>query len=69
MTQENHCAENAMAERLNGILKQEYYLGCVFENSEQAQQAVVEAVYLYNERRPHRSLNMLTPSAVHRAAA
>lgn len=69
MTEENHCAENAMAERVNGILKQEYYLKQEFRTGEQAQKAVAEAVSLYNTRRPHRSLNLRTPEQVHRVAA
>jgi transposase InsO family protein len=46
MTEELHCYENAMAERVNGILKQEYYLGACFKNKSQAKAAVKEAVYL-----------------------
>ncbi len=69
MTEENHCAENALAERMNGILKQEYFLNIEFRTMEQARIAVDEAVYLYNTRRPHRSLQCRTPEQVHRAAA
>jgi transposase InsO family protein len=69
MTEENHCAENAMAERMNGILKQEYSLGCVFRTGAQALLAVDEAVYLYNVCRPHRSLNLRKPDEIHSAAA
>lgn len=69
MTEENHCAENSMAERLNGILKQEYYLKHEFRTLAQASKGVDEAVYLYNTRRPHRSLQLRTPAQVHRAAA
>jgi transposase InsO family protein len=68
MTQENHCYENAQAERLNGILKQEYGLGGSFRWKEQAMQAVAQAVELYNWRRPHESLGYATPMAVHHAA-
>jgi len=69
MTEELHCYENAMAERVNGILKQEYYIGCCFRNKNQAKAAVKEAVYLYNTRRPHKSLNYETPEKMHRTAA
>jgi transposase InsO family protein len=69
MTEELHCYENAMAERVNGILKQEYYLGRCFRNKEQAEAAVKEAVYLYNTRRPHKSLGYETPEKKHRTAA
>jgi transposase InsO family protein len=69
MTEENHCYENAQAERLNGILKQEYGLGGCFQTKAQARQAVDQAVWLYNELRPHLSLNYQTPQQVHERAA
>jgi putative transposase len=69
MTEVNHCAENSMSERVNGILKQEYFLKVVFRDMEQAEPAVDEAIQLYNTCRPHRSLNYLTPEQVHQAAA
>lgn len=69
MTEENHCAENALAERMNGILKQEYYLREEFRSEGQARKAVDEAVSLYNTRRPHRSLHLRTPEQVHRMVA
>lgn len=66
MTEENHCYENALAERVNGILKQEYWLGGTFRNKEQAVEAVKEAVLLYNTRRPHQSLGYKIPEMIHR---
>jgi len=69
MTEVNHCAENSISERVNGILKQEYFLKIEFRDMEQAKQAVDEAIRLYNTCRPHRSLNYLTPEQVHQAAA
>ena len=69
MTEENHCAENALAERVNGILKQYYYLGCEFKNIKDACIAVDQAIHLYNTRRPHRSLKLRTPHEVHSVAA
>jgi transposase InsO family protein len=68
MTQENHCYENSQAERLNGILKQEYGLGSDFVGKSEARQAVAEAVGLYNHRRPHGALGYAVPMEVHRAA-
>jgi len=65
MTEENHCYENAMAERVNGILKQEYGLDYTFPTKEQAVTAFYEAVNLYNNRRPHMSLNYMIPAIVH----
>ena len=69
MTEEDHCAENAQAERVNGILKQEYFLNYEFRTAEHALRAVNEAVRLYNTRRPHRSLALCTPEEVHSKAA
>ena len=68
MTEVNHCYENAMAERVNGILKQEYGLDYTFSTKEQAIKAVYEAVRLYNNNRPHMSLNYMIPAEVHKAA-
>lgn len=68
MTEENHCAENAQAERLNGILKNEYLLDQTFLSARQARQASRHAIELYNGDRPHLSLNYNAPDQVHRAA-
>jgi transposase InsO family protein len=65
MTEEMHCYENAKAERVNGILKQEYFLGGCFRTKPQAIAAIEQAVWLYNTRRPHLALNYETPAAVH----
>lgn len=68
MTEDNHCYENGQAERLNGIVKQEYGLGGSFANKSDARRAVAEAVKLYNYRRPHQALGYAVPMEVHRAA-
>lgn len=68
MTEVLHCYENAKAERVNGILKQEYYLGNTFNTKEQAKEAIKSAVHLYNTRRPHTALKYKTPDAVHNLA-
>ncbi len=65
MTEELHCYENAKAERVNGILKQEYFLGGCFRTKQQAIKAVDQAVWLYNTRRPHQSLKYEIPAVVH----
>ena len=69
MTETDHCAENALAERMNGILKQEYGLGREFETKADARRAVAQAVHWYNTRRPHSALKYRTPQAVHSLAA
>jgi len=68
MTEDNHCYENAMAERVNGILKDEYMLDRTFKDFAQAEKSCCEAILLYNTRRPHWSLALKTPEQVHHAA-
>ena len=65
MTESNHCAENALAERMNGILKQEYGLGLEFGIKADARRAVDQGVWLYNTQRPHTALDYQTPAQVH----
>jgi transposase InsO family protein len=65
MTEVLHCYENAMAERVNGILKQEYEMDGVFRTKEQAVKAFEQAVFLYNNRRPHMGIGYQIPSEVH----
>jgi transposase InsO family protein len=65
MTEQDHCAENALAERMNGILKQEYGLGQEFRSRAQARKAVEQAVYQYNHRRPHTALAYRVPAEVY----
>tara|TARA_R110002051_G_scaffold314290_1_gene391201 strand:+ start:12218 stop:12871 length:654 start_codon:yes stop_codon:yes gene_type:complete len=69
MTEENHCYENAMAERVNGILKDEFYLDQTFDSMQHAKRATKNAINLYNEIRLHLSLEYKTPNYVHQNAA
>jgi transposase InsO family protein len=69
MTEVMHCYENALAERVNGILKQEYEMDRTFRTKAQARVAFLQAVWLYNNRRPHLSLNYRFPADVHAEAA
>ena len=69
MTEVMHCYENAMAERINGILKQEYAMDQKFRTKAQAIAAFKQAVWLYNNRRPHLKLDMRFPADVHEVAA
>ena len=65
MTEKNHGAENALAERVNGILKQEYWLDANFQSKSEAGKATVHGINLYNYRRPHTALGFRTPGMVH----
>ena len=69
MTEVMHCYENALAERVNGILKQEYEMDRTFRTKAQAKAAFRQAVWLYNHRRPHLRLNYRFPADVHAEAA
>lgn len=69
MTEENHCYENAMAERVNGILKDEFYLDQTFDNVSHAKRAAKNAINLYNEIRLHLSLDYKTPNMVYKLSA
>ena len=69
MTEENHCYENALAERVNGILKDEFYLDQTFTNIAHAKRATKNAINLYNEVRLHLSLDFKTPNMVYKLTA
>ncbi|MDV7187922.1 IS3 family transposase [Lutibacter sp. TH_r2] len=69
MTEENHCYENALAERVNGILKDEFYLDQTFMDTDHAKRAAKNAIKLYNEVRLHLSLNFKTPNMVYKLTA
>lgn len=69
MTEENHCYENALAERVNGILKDEFYLDQTFDNAAHAKRAAKNAINLYNEIRLHLSLDFKTPNMVYKLTA
>jgi putative transposase len=68
MGQVGNCYDNAMAERVNGILKDEYLLDSTFKNIQTALSATKQAIKAYNYERPHMSLNMKIPFEIHDAA-
>ena len=57
--------DNAVMERIMGILKQEFLLGYSFQDIKSIRRAVKEAVAIYNEERPHLSLAYKTPTEVY----
>jgi transposase InsO family protein len=65
MTENGDPLENAIAERLNGILKEEYLKHYQTITVSQANEQLQHAVRLYNEQRPHFSIGLLTPDIVH----
>jgi putative transposase len=68
MAKQGNCYENAMAERVNGILKDEYGLDETFADETEARQITREGIRAYNEQRPHWSLDLQIPAKVHEAA-
>jgi transposase InsO family protein len=64
MTENGDPLENAIAERVNGILKEEL-LKQKYTDFKAAQQDVAKAIVIYNELRPHSSCDMLTPQRAH----
>lgn len=64
MTDGYDCYQNALAERINGILKEEFLLyQC--NTKQDLQKLINESIESYNQRRPHLSLNLQTPNQVH----
>jgi len=65
MTENGDPYENAIAERVNGILKDEYELAETFTDYHSALEATKVAVYKYNNKRPHRSTDLMVPAEAH----
>ncbi|MES1226007.1 MAG: IS3 family transposase [Bacteroidota bacterium] len=66
MTQNGSPYDNAIAERINGILKAELNLGKIFVNYSAAIPVVHQAIDAYNRVRPHMSCGNLTPEKAHK---
>lgn len=67
MTTGYDCYQNALAERINGILKGEFLIH-KYRNRQELEQVVKESINAYNYKRPHTSLGMKTPAEVHEKA-
>lgn len=67
MTDGYDCYQNALAERVNGILKQEFLLE-ICNTGRELELLVRESIDTYNQKRPHLSLSMMTPDLVHEKA-
>ena len=65
MTENGDPYENAIAERINGILKEEYLYNYSVSNLIDAVEKLKQTVYLYNNERPHNSISNFTPNQVH----
>ena len=65
MTENGDPLENAIAERVNGILKDEFNIDETFDDFGQAEQRVNQSIKIYNNIRPHSSIDNQTPAEVH----
>jgi len=65
MTQSGSPYENALAERVNGIIKNEFFPKKVYQNHKEAKKTIGRTIYTYNEKRPHSSIDYLTPGQAH----
>jgi len=65
VTQDGSPYDNAVAERMNGILKDEFDFGGIFDNLEQAKKQIEEVAIIYNQKRLHTSNHYLTPNEMH----
>ncbi len=65
MTEDGSPYDNAIAERVNGILKDEYSLDETFDSEAQLELQVRQSISTYNNKRPHESNHLLTPYQMH----
>ena len=65
MTENGDPLENAIAERINGIIKDEYLDCYQVENIMEAKELLKQVIELYNDERPHMSIGNMKPSQVH----
>jgi len=66
MTERYDPYQNAIAERVNGILKQEFILGITTNDLQSMKKLVKESIHIYNYERPHLSCQMNTPETMHK---
>lgn len=66
MADTGDCYQNALAERINGILKEEFLLDHIFRNKQDAVKATKQAIKTYNNVRLHLKLNFKTPEQIHK---
>ena len=65
MTETSDPRDNAIAERVNGIIKEEYLVHYLIKTKKEIEEKLHQAVHNYNHHRPHLSCNMYTPANVH----
>lgn len=65
MTQSGSPYENALAERVNGTIKNDFFPKKVYQNHKEAKKAISKIIEVYNKKRPHASVDYLTPDEAH----
>lgn len=65
MTQSGSPYENALAERVNGTIKNDFFPKKVYQNHKEAKKAISKIIETYNQKRPHASVDYLTPQEAH----
>lgn len=65
MTENGDPYENALAERMNRTIKEEFGMDRIMKSKEQVKKLVEESIFLYNSKRPHLALKMKTPEEVY----
>ena len=65
MTENGDPLENPIAERVNGIIKDEYLKRYHYTTIKQIEEKLNQVIGFYNYERPHMSCSMLTPAKVH----
>lgn len=65
MTEQYDPYENAIAERINGILKQEFDIDILGVDLKTRKELIENSIEIYNEKRPHWSNSLLTPNQMH----
>lgn len=68
MTETSDPRDNAIAERVNGIIKEEYLAHYLIKTKKEIEEKLHQAVYNYNHHRPHLSCNMNAPADVHQSS-
>lgn len=65
MTENGDPYENALAERMNRTIKEEFGMDRKLKNKEQVKHLIEESIFLYNQKRPHLALKMKTPEQIY----
>lgn len=65
MTEDSNPCDNSMAERVNGIIKNEFKKDKTYRNHKEACKAIAKDIAIYNDKRPHGSIDYLTPEVAH----